>query len=193
MAVELSKLTDEDLMALVQQSNQTAFSVLVKRYAQRFYTLAYRTLFNQSEAEDIVQEAFLKIWHKPFSWDAKKNTKFTTWFYRIVVNSCYDHNKKKKPLTCSLTEPFDMPMADLNSCESVQETQLALLDIAIKQLPERQRIALNLCFYEGLSNAEAALIMGLKLKALQSLVMRARTTLKAILKTQVDALNGELS
>jgi len=65
-----------------------AFSVLVRRHNDRFYALAYRLLRNAQEAEDVVQDCFMKLWHKPYLWRGDKKTRFTTWFYAIVLNEC---------------------------------------------------------------------------------------------------------
>ena len=162
--------TDEQLMVLIQAHNHEAFSELVTRHCDRFYALAYRTLFNQSDAEDMVQEAFLKLWQKPTLWRHKHGSKFTTWFYRLVVNACYDLNKKKSSQEFSLSDQkYDAAIEDDESA-----TQLSELEAALRELPERQRTALNLCFYEGLSNQDAANIMDFNLKALQSFIMRAK-------------------
>lgn len=171
----LEQQTDEDLMVLIKAYNHDAFSTLVTRHSNRFYALAYRTLFNQSDAEDIVQESFLKLWRTPGLWKDKKNSKFTTWFYRLIVNACYDLNKKKSSQETSyISQDHDQITAD----ENVSHEQFSAVEKALKNLPERQRMALNLCFYEELSNGEAAAVMGIKLKALQSLIMRGKTALK---------------
>lgn len=170
----LQQQTDEELMVLIQAHNHDAFSELVMRHSDRYYALSYRTLFNQSDAEDIVQESFLKLWHKPTLWKQKRGSSFTTWFYRLIVNACHDLNKKKSSQEFSLhDEEHDQVAEDEHS-----SPQLSDIEAALKQLPERQRTALNLCFYEGLSNKEAAAIMDIRLKALQSLIMRAKTALK---------------
>ena len=129
----------------------------------------------------MVQDAFLKLWEDPGKWQADRNTKFTTWFYRVVVNLCLDWQKRKRPLAIN----EEMPLADER--ESVDQTMLRdeeqrILEQEIAALPERQRTALNLCFDEGLSNQDAADAMGVNLKALQSLIMRAKTTLKERMK-----------
>lgn len=171
---------DAQLLSRIQRGNHAAFSLLVHRHAARFYRVAYRMMSDRSEAEDIVQEAFVKLWERPGLWQAERNTRFTTWFYRVVVNLCLDHHKKKRPL----------PLADDNMVadggETHEETLIRLerqrsLEAAIAALPKRQRVALNLCFYEGLSNQQAADIMEVSLKGLQSLLMRAKATLKKTL------------
>ena len=166
------------MLAKVREGSHEAFSVLVEKYTARYYGLAYRTLFNKIDAEEIVQEAFLKLWHRPELWDPTKKTRFSTWFYRVVANMCIDRNRKKKPV---LVEDIDA-VAGANNQQAdeaiYKKEQRRLLDASILELPENQRMALNLCFYEELSNQEAADIMKLSLKALQSLIIRAKSALK---------------
>jgi len=166
-------------MILIQAHNHLAFSELVARHSDRFYALSYRTLFNRSDAEDIVQDSFLKLWHKPMLWQSKRGGKFTTWFYRLIVNACYDLNKKKSSQETSLFDEKNIQGHELVVESDESSQQLSDIETALKELPERQRTALNLCFYEGLTNSEAADIMGIRLKALQSLIMRGKATLKA--------------
>jgi RNA polymerase sigma-70 factor (ECF subfamily) len=181
MAVAWPEKEDHELLALVQDGSHPAFAELVRRHTERYYRLAFRYLQNRAAAEDMVQDAFLKLWEDPHKWQPDKNTKFTTWFYRVVVNLCLDWQKKKQPV--ELNE--DMPLIDdrEGADEAMQrkQQQIALED-AIAALPERQRTAINLCYDEGLSNQDAADVMAVNLKALQSLVMRAKTSLKERLK-----------
>jgi RNA polymerase sigma-70 factor, ECF subfamily len=175
--MEFLHLGDESLVRQAQEGNRKAFVELVTRHSKRFYDIAYRVLFNRADAEDVVQEAFLKLWEGRVSWNQGKGANFTTWFYKVVVNLCLDHNRKKTPIPL----PEDMDLADIQheqEPEAHERQKQALLDRLIQGLPERQRLALNLCFYEGLSNKEAAEIIGVNLKALQSLIMRAKMTLK---------------
>jgi RNA polymerase sigma-70 factor (ECF subfamily) len=172
---------DHELLALVQDGNSQAFAALVERHTERFYRLAFRYLQNKESAEDVVQDAFLKLWENPALWQPERNSKFTTWFYRVVVNLCLDLRKRKRP------DALDDETSVIDEREPADETMIRAqeqkaLEKAIGALPERQRTALNLCFGEGLTNQEAAEVMGLNLKALQSLIMRAKTTLKQRMK-----------
>ena len=172
---------DYELLALVRDGSHPAFAALVERHTPRYYRLAFRYLQNREAAEDVVQDAFLKLWEDPGKWQADKNTKFTTWFYRIVVNLCLDWRKRKRPV--ALNE--DMPLIDDRESADqamIHRQEQRVLEQEIAALPERQRIAVNLCFDEGLSNQDAADAMGVNLKALQSLIMRAKTTLKERMK-----------
>jgi RNA polymerase sigma-70 factor (ECF subfamily) len=184
MAAGWAEKQDHELLALVQDGNGHAFAVLVERHNERFYRLAYRYLQSKEAAEDVVQDAFVKLWENPALWQPARNSKFTTWFYRIVVNLCLDVRKKKKPETlendafiADEREPVDEAM--------MRAQEQKMLEREIAALPERQRMALSLCFDEELTNQEAAEVMGLNLKALQSLIMRAKTTLKERMKAHL--------
>lgn len=178
-------VTDEDsdnvLLERLTRGDHAAFTQLVQRHTTRFYRVAYRFIRNRSETEDIVQDAFLKLWEKPHLWQAGKNTAFTTWFYRIVVNQCLDYAKKKRPVALE-DDSWVEDSRQSHEQELLDHEKQRALEQAIAQLPERQRVALTLCFYEGLSNQEAADIMRVRLKALQALLMRAKTELKNTLK-----------
>lgn len=187
---KLDDLSDEELMIRIQSSDHEAFSLLVMRHTKMFYAAAYRMYPYQDEAEDIVQEAFLKLWRKPEMWKTGKGAKFTTWFYRVVTNLAIDYARKKKDskgsdvldrITDNTPDQQDMMEGD---------EQQKLLEDAIQELPERQKMALNLCFYEELSNKEAAEIMNIGVKALESLLMRAKSGLRDIL-TRQGMLNEE--
>lgn len=168
---------DRTLLLGIQSKDEEAFAMLVRRHTQRFYRLAYRFTANREEAEDIVQDAFLKLWERPHVWNASSNASFTTWFYRVVVNLSLDKVKKKKPLP--LIDDTRVKDDRASPEGELAEKQDALrIERALAALPKRQQVALNLCFYEGLSNQEAADVMQIHLKALQSLIMRAKTTLK---------------
>lgn len=181
MASSWAEKDDHELLALVQSGSHDAFGALVRRHTERFYRLAYRYVQHKETAEDIVQAAFLKLWEDPGKWRPERNSKFTTWFYRIVVNLCLDWQKKKRPESLEDDVPLVDEKATLDAA-AIRNEQQKLLEKEIAALPDRQRTALNLCFEEGLSNQEAAEVMGLNLKALQSLIMRAKATLKERMK-----------
>jgi RNA polymerase sigma-70 factor (ECF subfamily) len=97
----LSDLDDELLVYEIQEGSHDAFVELVGRHAKRFYGVAYRLLFSKNDAEDAVQQAFLRLWERRSFWDSHKGAKFTTWFYRVVVNLCLDNKRRKKPMPLS--------------------------------------------------------------------------------------------
>lgn len=185
MDISFPHLDDESLIRHIQQGNHEAFVELVERHSKRFYSISYRLLFCKNDAEDIVQQAFLKLWERRLLWNQYRGAKFTTWFYRVVANLCLDYNRKKRPMTLS----ENMEIADWEDGQEIfldDKRKQALLDRFIQELPEKQQLALTICFYEGLSNKEAAEIIGIKLKAVQSLIMRAKKTLKEKLDHRFD-------
>ncbi|MCK5374990.1 MAG: sigma-70 family RNA polymerase sigma factor [Alphaproteobacteria bacterium] len=183
-SLDLEMLSDKDLMIRVQKADHEAFAVLVNRHSKMFYGAAYRMCPCANEAEDIVQEAFLKLWARPQIWDANKGAKFTTWFYRVVTNLAIDNIRKKKNTkgSDSLDSIMDKTPGQDEALEEAQK-QL-ILEAAMEELPERQKVALNLCFYEELSNKDAAQVMDVNVKALESLLMRAKRGLKDVLMRQ---------
>lgn len=176
-----SEDSDESLMALIRQGSHQAFSILVRRHTDRFYAAAFRMTSRASEAEDLVQDAFLKIWQRPDVWKEDKGAKFTTWFYRILVNQNIDRMRKTQKLAGDAALPFIADGGVGPEEHTAMNEEQKKMETAIGMLPERQRTALNLCFYEGLSNAEAAGVMGVKIKALESLLIRAKTGLREYL------------
>jgi len=144
---------DNELLALVRDGSHPAFAALVERHKDRYYRLAFHYLQTREAAEDVVQDAFL----------------------------CLDWQKRKRPVALNKEMPL---IDDRESADQVmvRREEQRMLEQAIAALPERQRTAINLCFGEDLSNQDAADAMGVHLKALQSLIMRAKTTLKERMK-----------
>ena len=179
--------SDESLMRRIQKGSHQAFSILVRRHADRFHAAAFRMCGRLSEAEDMVQDAFLKIWDKPDLWKDDRGAKFTTWFYRILVNQNIDRMRKHKNMAADNFFLDSMPDPALSpEASAAQAQEQGRIDAAISTLPERQRTALNLCYYEGLSNAEAAAVMGVRVKALESLLMRAKAGLKESMSRSIE-------
>lgn len=188
-----SDMSDQELlMRMINgEGAHGAFSELVEKHHKRFYAAAYRLLGNRQEAEDIVQECFLKLWRKPSIWKADKKAKFSTWFYQIVLNECRMFWRKKKATTASSfsdDEHFERIVENASQDEHSdfgeqldKQKRQVQLEQAIQSLPDRQREALTLCFYEALTNKEAAEIMNIKVKALESLLMRGKQKLKELL------------
>lgn len=172
--IDYENMSDEGLMDLVIDQDHKAFCLLVRRHTKMFYAAAYRSCGNQDAAEDIVQEAFLKLWSRPEIWDPSRGAKFTTWFYRVVSNKAIDYTRKVKKTKG--TEAFERISDDMDNALDVlqREEQEALVEAAIQALPARQKEALNLCFYEGRSNKEAAQMLQVSVKGLESLLMRAK-------------------
>ena len=176
-------VSDKSLMESVCKGDHQAFTALVQRHTQRFYMLALRTLNNQSDAEDITQAAFIKLWQAPQRWNPNKS-EFTTWFYRVVLNACSDLQRKNGGsigVDSSILESLSPAVAseqDRLLDNQLAAAKLKCLHKAITKLPNSQRDALNLVVYSALPQRQAAEVMGINTKALESLLSRAKAKLR---------------
>ena len=173
------QLGDDELMRRIGNGDRQAFTILVGRHLARAVSTARRLVGSQFDAEEVAQEAFTRVWTHAADWRpaAKGGAQFTTWLYRIVVNLCID--RRRRPGFDSIDErpePVDATPGALSGLEDAAVSKQ--VNAALAELPERQRAALTLCFYEGLSNAEAAEILSLSVGAIESLLVRARRTLR---------------
>ena len=178
---DCQNMDEASLLEHIRQGSHPAFAALVERHTARFYRLAFRYVSQKEAAEDVVQRAFLKLWEKPSRWDPERKVKFTTWFSRVVINLGLDMQKKRTPLL--LAEHYDVAdEAEGQERQLIDAQQKVQLEHAIRRLPARQQTALNLCFYEEITNAEAARIMETTVGAIESLLMRAKANLRTELK-----------
>lgn len=185
MCDKFSNCSDEELVRLIRNQDHGAFSELVTRYSAKLYSTAYRMLMNRTDSEDMVQDVFMKLWNEPDSWKENSNAKFTTWFYRVIINQCIDYKRKKKYRNHE--EYKESASGKFNTAEILENrSRSELINMYIMELPERQQIALNLYYYENMNINEAAEIMGLKPKGLESLVSRAKENLRNRLKVHHD-------
>jgi RNA polymerase sigma-70 factor (ECF subfamily) len=168
---------DETLLAGIRNGDARAFDTLVRRHTARFYALAYRFTRRKAEAEDIVQQAFVNLWERPGTFQPDKNARFTTWFHRVIINASLNAARGQRNValddTMDVADNAPLPDARLALLEEEK-----VVERAIARLPERQRVALNLSVYEGLADKEAAAIMNVNVKAFESLLSRARTSLR---------------
>jgi len=177
----MAESSDDDLMRAAGFGDRAAFGRLVTRHAARMGALAGRIVGNRGDAEEIVQEAFLRAWLKAPSWQAQDGAdgaaRFTTWLGRVVVNLSLDRKRRVRPEPIEAAEHIadDGPdgFAATARAEAARRIAAAMAD-----LPERQRAALVLCHYEGFSNIEAAEILEISVGALESLLVRARRRLR---------------
>jgi len=168
---------DTELVARVGKGDRAAAQALMARHLPGMLRLARRMLSSQAEAEDCVQDAFLKLWTHAGHWKPGQ-AKFQTWLYRVTMNQCYDRLRKRPNLGLdAAAEVADLaPAADtvLVSAGVAVEVEAAL-----QNLPERQRAAILLCHYQELGNVEASEILGVSVEALESLLARGRRTLRS--------------
>jgi RNA polymerase sigma-70 factor, ECF subfamily len=170
--------TDHQLMQAVAGGDLDAFNEIVLRYQSLAWNTAYRFLGDAMEAEDVAQESFLNILKTAPRY--RPTATFRTFIYRILANLCIDRTRKKHPVyTDNLSEVSDLsssPMKDLIEKERQYQIRKAL-----DSLPPKQKAAMILRHYDGLSYAEIAQILGVTPKAVERLIVHGRTSLQASL------------
>lgn len=167
--------TDNELMRRAGQGELPAYRQLVVRHLSRSVGFAQRMLGSRADAEDVVQDVFLKVWEQAPSW--RPRAAFSTWLYRVLYNACLDHKRKVVPFAAVEMEQIeDSAPSPASQCE--QSQQVRQVQKALAVLPERQRAALVLSYYDELSNQAAAEVMGVALGAFQQLLFRARQALR---------------
>lgn len=169
------------LIARVQGGDGAAFQLLLQQNLPVIHQYANRMLGNPAEAADIAQEVFIRFWEKSTTFDPRR-AKLSTWLHQIAHNLCMDFFRKHSRLTGldELDEPASQPL----EVELGRQQKNERMKTLISKLPERQRSALILCHYQGLSNKQAAVILDISNDALESLLSRARRTLKQNLQEQ---------
>ncbi len=175
----LSKRThafDEDsqLVALVAQGKQSAFKELLIRHQDSVYQLAFRFLSDPNEAEDITQETFLRLFRTAGQYHPR--AKLRTFLLRIAKNLCIDFVRKKRPETMEELPEKIQQETPLDHLEQAQS--MALLTRSINDLPENQKMAIVLRHTSGLHYQEIAEVMGTSVSAVESLLVRARKSLR---------------
>jgi RNA polymerase sigma-70 factor, ECF subfamily len=167
--------SDAALMARIADGDIDALGELVRRHQSSALAMAYRVLGRWDQAEDVVQEAFLRVHRAARNYTP--TAAFTTWLYRIVVNLCQDVLRKRRP---EAEPPPDLsngrtaqPEAALRRAERIEAVRRA-----VGELPERQRIAVVLHRYTGLSHGEIAEATGWTVSAVESVLVRAYARLR---------------
>jgi RNA polymerase sigma-70 factor (ECF subfamily) len=179
--LNIKKRSDEDLMKDVAKGNENSFAKLVNRHLHPAVGYANKMLGGHHEAEEAVQEALIKVWEHAPMWQADRAT-FKTWFYRILTNKCIDIMRKTKNTFIGVDEKIIDEKHNDAEMQLRAKQQSNIIEKHIDDLPERQKTALMLSYYEGFSNKEAAEIIGVGVKGLESLLVRARKTLKETMK-----------
>lgn len=175
---------DDDLLVRVADGDPAASRALVARKLPRILGLAQRMLGDATEAEDVAQETFLRVWRQAPKWRPGQ-AKFDTWLHRVALNLCYDRLRRKREILTDeppqIADEGPAPDRGLEARDTGRRVTAALA-----RLPDRQREAVVLCHYQELGNIEAAAVMGVTVEALESLLSRGRRALRAALADLVE-------
>lgn len=180
---------DLPLVRRIAEGDAAAFSTLVDRHLDRVVRLAERLMASRADAEDVAQEVFVRVWRHARNWKSG-NARYSTWLHRVAVNLCQDRLRKRREV--DLDAVAEMPTEEPGAEQLMNRKTVARrVAEALSELPERQRIAITLCHFEGMGNKEAAEVMDVSVEALESLLARGRRTLKAMLADEKSHLMGE--
>jgi RNA polymerase sigma-70 factor (ECF subfamily) len=175
---------DDRLLLRIAADDSEAFAILVERHADRAYGLALRILKSAADADDVVQDSFLKLWTHRKRMDIGR-AKFSTWLYRVITNRCID--LRRKPVMDDLdTAPEVADESDDAVTKMHRASMTSLLEAALAKLPDQQRIAVILSYHEAMSNAEIADVMDTSVMAVESLLKRGRQQLRKHLARAED-------
>ena len=181
---------DRALARAVARGERAAIAALTRRCLPVVHSIARRLMNDSAEAEDLAQETFVKVWRAIDRYDAER-ARLETWVARIATNVCLDRLRKRREAT--LGEDMPEPPDPAAGADARVEAQVSAqrVRVAVACLPERQRLALELCSFQDRTNIEAAEILGVSVEAVESLLARARRTLKQeLLDESRDLIDG---
>lgn len=179
--------SDEVLLILYGNGDPAAAQILTTRLAPRVLGYAARLLGgDRAEAEDVTQEAMLRLWKQAPNW-RQGEAKVSTWLYKVVSNLCTDRLRKRRSVDIdAIEEPADDTPSAVDGM--IEKDRARALDAALMCLPERQRIAVSLRHLEGASNPEIAEVLEISVEAVESLTARGKRALAAALAGRREEL-----
>jgi RNA polymerase sigma-70 factor (ECF subfamily) len=184
--------SDAALMLRVKEGDVAAFTELVEKYQQPVINLAYRSLRDLTEAEDLAQTVFLQVYKSAARYQT--TAKFSTWLFTIARNLCLNEIRRRtrhpaQSLDYAHPDQSDQPLRQFEDIKNfsppdnlLQRELEAKIEQALADLPENQRTAILLCRQEELSYEEIGFVLGCSISATKSLIHRGRETLKQKLK-----------
>jgi RNA polymerase sigma-70 factor (ECF subfamily) len=191
-AEDLAQAGDEVLLARYAAGDPAAARVLTLRLVPRALGYAARLLGDGAEAEDVAQEAMLRLWRAAPGWRAGE-AQVSTWLYRVVTNLCTDRMRaRRRRPAAALDEAPEVPDgAQGAEAGMIEADRMTALQAALDALPERQRQAVVLRHIEGLANPEIAAVMDIGVEAVESLTARGKRALAALLAGRREELGYE--
>ena len=182
----MSDVSDTGLLVRFANGDRLAAVALTQRLSPRVLGFATRMLGDAAEAEDVTQDAMLRLWKIAPEW-RQGEAEPATWLYRVVRNLCIDRLRKARGVGLDqIAEPEDgTPSVE---AALIAQDRAAALQLALNQLPDRQREAVILRHIEGLANPEIAQIMEISTEAVESLTARGKRALGAALSPKREEL-----
>lgn len=181
--------SDADLLSAYAGGDMDAAAVLTGRLLPHVLGQATRMLNDQAEAEDVAQEALMRLWKVAPDWRLGE-AKVSTWLYRVTANLCTDRLRKRRNVPLDqVAEPIDPTNSVVTQLQ--ENARMTALSDALSELPERQAQAVSLRHLEGLSNPEIGQIMQISRRSVESLTARGKRALTQILQGRKAELGYE--
>lgn len=172
-------MDDKALLVLIAQGDKSAFAQLMGKYLPAVTGFTMRYFPQKTDAEDIAQETFIRLWCKAPVWE-DKGISVKAWLFKVAYHQCIDQLRKQKNQFNYDEQPAVVDeLACIDRLIGV-EADLSIQKVALQGLPERQRTAIMLCAVKGLSNRDAAAVLGISIDAMESLLARGRRKLKQL-------------
>lgn len=172
-------MDDKALLRLIAQGDKLAFGQLMQRHIAAVTGFVMRYFSQKTDAEDIAQETFIRLWCKAPVWE-EKGISVKAWLFKVAYHQCIDQLRKQKNQSNYDEQPVVVDeLACIDRLIGV-EADLSIQKVALQGLPERQRTAIMLCAVKGLSNSDAAAVLGISIDAMESLLARGRRKLKQL-------------
>ena len=182
----LNEVSDEALLVAFGNGDREAARALTLRLTPKVMGFSARMLRDVAEAEDVTQEAMLRLWRVAPKW-RQGEAKVTTWLYRVVMNLCTDRLRRKRAVALdAIEEPVDQTPGV--EAKMTTDARVQALQEALQDLPERQRQAVILRHIEGVSNPEIAAVMDISTEAVESLTARGKRALSTALAGRREEL-----
>ena len=182
----MSEPSDEDLMSAIAEGDQMAFNLLTSRHLKMVYSIALQRLKHPSDAEEVAQDVFTRLWQNAPKWEAE--AKISTWLYRVCVNRSIDMLRRRKPMT-DIEDVPEIPDGADNALQTLEtKDRKRQIEEALGNLTSEQRDAIQLVYFFEMRQQEAADSLGLSLAALESLLRRARKKLHTVLNKNYEEL-----
>ena len=170
-------------MARVARGDEAAYRLLTRRHLAAMLGLARRILGDAADAEDVAQEAMLRVWTHAPRWQPL--AAFRTWLTRVVVNLCLDRKRRAPWVALEAAGEIEDPAPDAGERAELAERERRLT-AAIAELPVRQRVAIMLTYGEGMSNAQVAEMLDASVSAVETLLVRGKQNLRRALGELID-------
>lgn len=184
LKVKTYDMDETELILKFKQGDRFAFRQLVEKYQDSVINTCYRFLRNKEEAEEVAQEVFLKVYLSANTYQPK--TKFSTWLFKIVVNSCLNKLRDKKKFSLSQLDEDLHASSENQPDKSLEQEELRMLvRNAVDSLPENQRTVILLNQYEGFSYQDTAKILDCSVSAIESRLFRAKESLRTKLSQYI--------